>query len=72
MLNAASWFVDRNVDEGRAASPAFHCEGRTLTYADVQELANRTGNALLELGIRREDRVLLLCQDAPEFVGTFW
>ena len=28
MLNAASWFVDRNVDEGRGASPAFHCEGR--------------------------------------------
>ena len=72
MLNAASWFVDRNVEEGRGASPAFHCEGRTLTYADVQELEGRTGNALLELGVRREDRVLLLCLDAPEFVGAFW
>jgi len=72
MLNAASWFVDRNVDEGRGAAPAFHCEGRTLTYADVQELEGRTGNALLELGVRREDRVLLLCLDAPEFVGAFW
>ncbi len=40
MLNAASWFVDRNVDEGRGASPAFHCEDRTLTYADVQELVS--------------------------------
>jgi benzoate-CoA ligase len=72
MLNAASWFVDRNVDEGRGASPAFRCEGRTLTYADVQELVGRTGNVLLDLGIRREDRVLLLCHDAPEFVGAFW
>ena len=47
-FNVATWFVDRNVEEGRAASPAFHCDGRTLTYGDVQALANRTGNALLE------------------------
>ncbi|HEU0093007.1 MAG TPA: benzoate-CoA ligase family protein [Vicinamibacteria bacterium] len=72
MLNAASWFVDRNVAEGRDRFPAFHCEGRTLTYADVQELVNRSGNALLELGIQREDRVALLCHDAPEFLGALW
>ena len=72
MLNAASWFVDRNVAEGRGRSPAFHCEGRTLTYADVQELVSRSGNALLELGIQREDRVALLCHDAPEFLGALW
>src|ERR671923_3052284 len=71
-FNVATWFVDRNVDEGRGASPAFHCDGRTLTYADVQDLANRTGNALRELGVGMEHRVLMLCLDAPEFVGTFW
>lgn len=72
MFNAASWFVDRNVDEGRGASAALHYQDRILTYADVQDLAGRTGNALLELGLRREDRVVLLCLDAPEFVGAFW
>jgi benzoate-CoA ligase len=71
-FNVATWFVDRNVDEGRGSAPAFHCEGRTLTYADVQELANRTGNALRELGIGMEDRVLVLCLDTPEFLGAFW
>jgi benzoate-CoA ligase len=71
-FNVATWFVDRNVDEGRGAMPAFHCEGRTLSYGDVQELANRTGNALLELGVAREDRVLVLCLDTPEFLGAFW
>src|SRR5207244_267449 len=40
-FNAATWFVDRNVAEGRGAAPAFHYEGRTLTYADVQELVDR-------------------------------
>jgi benzoate-CoA ligase len=43
-----------------------------LTYGDVQELANRTGNLLRELGVGMEDRVLLLCLDAPEFLGAFW
>jgi benzoate-CoA ligase len=71
-FNVAEHFVDRNVAEGRGASPAFLYEDRTLTYADVQELANRAGNALLELGVGMEDRILMICLDAPEFVGTFW
>ena len=73
MFNAASWFVDRNVDEGRGASPALHCDGRTLTYADVQELRRphrATPSPLSASGA--EDRVLLLCHDAPEFLGAFW
>jgi len=71
-FNVAAHFVDRNVAEGRGAAPAYLYEDRTLTYADVQDLTNRAGNALLELGVDMEDRVLLLCLDAPEFVGAFW
>jgi benzoate-CoA ligase len=71
-FNVATWFVDRNVAEGRGAAPAFHCGDRVLTYADVLALTNRTGNALRELGVEREHRVFMLCLDAPEFLGTFW
>ena len=71
-FNVASYFVDRHVAEGRGAEPAFHYEGRTLTYGDVHDLANRTGNTLLALGVGLEDRVLMLCLDAPEFLGAFW
>src|SRR5437870_8316218 len=71
-FNVATWFVDRNIAEGRGAAAAFRYEDRTLTYADVHDLVNRTGNALLELGIEAEHRVLMLCLDAPEFIGTFW
>jgi benzoate-CoA ligase family protein len=71
-FNVATYFVDRNVAEGREGRPAFFYEDRVLTYGDVQDLANRTGNALLELGIAPEDRVWMLCLDAPEFLGTFW
>src|SRR5262249_112859 len=71
-FNVATWFVDRHVTDGRGAAPALHYENRVLTYGDVFDLTNRTGNALRALGIDAEDRVLLLCLDAPEFLGAFW
>jgi len=71
-FNAAAHFVDRNVAEGRGARPAFLCEDRTLTYADLLALVNRTGNALRGLGVKPADRVVMICLDAPEFLGTFW
>jgi benzoate-CoA ligase family protein len=71
-FNVAAHFVDRGVEAGWGARPAFHCEDRVLTYAQVQDLTNRTGNALRELGVEMEHRVLVLCLDAPEFLGAFW
>ncbi len=71
-FNVATYFVDRHIAEGRAAAPAFHYEGRTLTYGDVHDLANRAGNTFLGLGVAIEDRVLMLCLDTPEFLATFW
>src|SRR6266571_3207106 len=50
-FNVATWFVDRHVTEGRGGAPAFHYENRVLTYGDVFDLANRTGNALRALGL---------------------
>ncbi|MCI0547375.1 MAG: benzoate-CoA ligase family protein [Candidatus Rokubacteria bacterium] len=71
-FNAASYFVDRHVAEGRGGRTAFFHEGGELTYGDLQELVNRTGNALLDLGIAPEQRVLLLLLDSPEFIAAFW
>jgi benzoate-CoA ligase family protein len=71
-FNVATYFVDRPVAEGRGARPAFFYEDRVLTYGDVQDLANRAGNALRGLGLGQEDRVWMCCLDAPEFLGTFW
>ena len=71
-FNVATYFVDRRVTEGRGSRPAFLYEDRVLSYADVLDLTNRTGNALLGLGLQQEDRVWMCCLDAPEFLGTFW
>ena len=47
-------------------------DGSSYTYAEVLEQVNRTGNALKELGVRREERVTLLLFDSPEFVFNFF
>ncbi|MEU9845466.1 acetyl-coenzyme A synthetase N-terminal domain-containing protein, partial [Actinomadura sp. NPDC048032] len=61
-LNVAYNCVDRHVEAGRGEKVAYHWEGepgdsRTLTYADLQREVNRAANALLELGVRKGDRV---------------
>jgi benzoate-CoA ligase len=71
-FNAAEYFVDRNVQQGRGPAAAYLWRDRTLSYAELQALVNRTGSALRDLGVELEDRVFMLCLDAPEFVGTFW
>jgi len=70
--NAAADLVDRNVAEGRGDKPAILCEERSLTYRDVQALANRVGNALRGSGMGMEQRVMLLLPDVPEFIAAFF
>src|SRR5262245_53345670 len=71
-FNATSYFVDRHIAEGRGGRIAFLHEGGELTYAALHELVNRTGNALLALGVEAEQRVLCLLLDSPEFLAAFW
>ncbi|MFC5745061.1 acetate--CoA ligase [Actinomadura rugatobispora] len=70
-LNVAYNCVDRHVEAGKGAKVAFHWEGepgdsRTLTYADLQREVNKAANALLELGVRKGDRVAIYLPMIPE------
>ncbi|ACL02431.1 AMP-dependent CoA ligase/synthetase [Desulfatibacillum aliphaticivorans] len=40
---------------------------RTMTWTDVWENSNRLGHALLDLGLNRHDRVLILLPNCPEY-----
>ena len=71
-FNAAAEFVDRHVAEGRGERIALRCRERAVTYQQVAEMVNRTGNALGSLGVEMENRVLLLLYDSPEFVASFF
>src|SRR6266853_687707 len=72
MFNAAAHFVDRHVIDGRDDAIAIECGDRYVTYGGLRDGVNRFGSALRELGIRPEERVLLLMLDAPEMVFVFF
>ena len=71
-LNIASWFIDRNVEEGRGERTALIGPTGRTTYADLAALVNRSGNVLRELGVRPEERVLLVLGDSVEFVAIWY
>jgi benzoate-CoA ligase len=71
-FNAATFFVDRHLAEGRGARTAFRFNGRSVSYADVAESVDRCGNALATLGVEIEQRVLLALNDTPAFAAAFW
>src|SRR4029077_19260754 len=71
-FNIADYLVDRHVREGRGARSAVLCGDETITYAQVAERSNRLANGLRSVGVRREDRVMLLLLDTPAFVYSFF
>jgi benzoate-CoA ligase family protein len=71
-FNAAAFFVDRHVAEGRAARTAFRFAGRSLSYGEVAEQVARAATALAEAGLDLEQRVLLALDDTPAFAAAFW
>jgi benzoate-CoA ligase len=71
-FNAASAFLDRNLEEGRGARPALYFQGQSYTYAQIAELANRVGNGLRSLDVEMEQRVAMLLLDSPEFAASFF
>jgi benzoate-CoA ligase family protein len=71
-FNAATYFVDRNLQEGRGEETAILCGDEEITYRALVENVNRTGNALRRLGLDTEQRVLMVLLDCPEFAYTFF
>src|SRR6476661_8007272 len=71
-FNAATYFIDRHLAEGRGAKIAIEAGEARVSYRLIGERVNGFGNALRQLGVRIEERVLLLLLDAPEFAFSFF
>ncbi|WP_300033548.1 benzoate-CoA ligase family protein [uncultured Roseobacter sp.] len=72
--NAASFFVDRHLSEGRGDKPA--CReagtGRTLTYAGLAAGSETVAGALKQADIRPEERAAMIVLDTLEFPQIFF
>ena len=63
--------IERNLNAGREAKIAIHFAPGDLTYGALARLANGAAGALLDLGVRREERVLIAGYDSPGWVAAF-
>jgi acyl-coenzyme A synthetase/AMP-(fatty) acid ligase len=60
------------LEEGRAGKHAVYYEHQAITYAELAKSANRLGNALLGLGVERENRVMICLPDCPQFFASYF
>ena len=68
-LNFASHLAALNA--ARAAKPAYIDDSRQLSYGQLAERVARMAGALRQLGLRREERILLLMQDTVDWPVAF-
>ncbi len=71
-FNAAPYFIDRHIEEGRGDKIALIDDRGSYSYSDLLERTNRAANALTNLGLRQEARIALAVLDCIEFPSVFW
>ncbi len=71
-FNIADYFLRQRLEEGNGDRVALRLDSGELTYEAVQSLAVAFARHLLDLGVAREDRVLIALPDGAEFVGSLF
>src|ERR1700687_4955935 len=69
--NVGADLLDRNLEAGRGNKIAIASAAGDLPYADLFKLSNGAAHALHDLGVRREERVLIAAYDGPGWVAAF-
>ena len=70
-LNLGAYFLDGNLAAGRGDDTAIYYRDQSLSFAELWRLTNRVGNALKEIGVEPENRVLLILEDQPDWAAAW-
>src|SRR5438067_10665778 len=70
--NAADYFIERHLREGRGERLAFTDLWRSLSYAQLSDASAHFAAGLAKAGIERERRIALLMLDTIDFPIAFW
>ncbi|MCL6551579.1 MAG: benzoate-CoA ligase family protein [Firmicutes bacterium] len=68
----ASVVLDENLNAGRADRVAIYYGDERITYGQLLRRVCRCGSALRRLGVRREERVVMVLNDTPAFPTVFY
>src|ERR1700736_2194841 len=69
--NAAHDLIERNLRASRGAKIAYIDDHGRYSYVELAERVNRCANALVELGLQAEQRIMLCLQDTVDFPTAF-
>jgi benzoate-CoA ligase family protein len=69
-FNLAAALIERRLAHGDTA-PAVVAGDRALTSREIVDLIHQAGNAFRALGIARDERILIVLPDSPEFIASF-
>jgi benzoate-CoA ligase family protein len=70
-FNACEYLLDRQVVAGHGTGTAVRCAGRTVSYAELDDLVRRAAAGFRGLGVRPEERIVLVLLNGIEFVASF-
>ncbi len=65
-FNCSEWLVDRQVEAGHGARTALLCGDAAISYQELLESIRAASGGLRHLGVRPEERVLMILRDGPE------
>jgi benzoate-CoA ligase family protein len=71
-FNLCEYYLDRNLDEGRGDKVCLYCGDETRTYAQLVERVKRLTATFRTLGLRPEERVLIVLPDGFEFAEAWF
>lgn len=71
-FNLADWFLFDRLREGRGDHVAIRYGARAWTYDEVAARTTRLCGALQHLGVRPEERVLIILPDTPPFAWSIF
>jgi benzoate-CoA ligase len=69
--NVGADLIDRNLEAGREHKVAIYSATKDVTYGELFQLSCGAAHALHDLGVRREERVLIAGYDSPGWVAAF-
>jgi benzoate-CoA ligase family protein len=70
--NITTKLIDEQVEKGLGDKTCILYKDQTYSYRDMQNMINKVGNTLYILGVRMEQRVMLVMYDCPEAFAAFY
>ncbi|MED5330809.1 MAG: benzoate-CoA ligase family protein [Planctomycetota bacterium] len=71
-FNLAHYLLEHNLEAGRGDKVALSWRDEEHRYSDLSDKSSRLAHGFLQLGLRPEERVLIVLPDRPEFAWTWF